>query len=97
MKPENLNFILGLTTLASVAVTVYNSLKRPQEISATKDAVFDERLKSVTDIVINLRDNHLHTLDQKFDKHVSDNQAYVEKDIAWKARMEALLENINKK
>jgi len=54
------------------------------------DALFNNRLDTMKDLFINLRDNHIHTLETKLDSHIADNQKYVESDIKWKARLETL-------
>lgn len=108
LTQEIITYLLGLAALVSIGFSVYNSLKKPQEKSAIDDAVFDvklnnlsstnsEKINSLEKLVINLRDNHIHSLDQKLDKHISDQQVSSLDQARWQGRVETLLENISKK
>lgn len=81
LTQEHISYIIGISTILTFGVTLYNSLKKPQEKSEIKEAVFDEKLKNIQinndiknkeikDVLINLRDNHLAHLDAKLDKHI---------------------------
>jgi len=70
LTQELITYIIGVTTLITMGITLYNSLKKPQDASNIKEAVFDEKFKNLTETVENLRDNHLAHLDQKIDKHI---------------------------
>lgn len=97
LSQEIITYILGLAALVSIGVSVYNSLKKPQEKSAIQDAVFGVKLQDLEKTVINLRDNHIHTIECKLDKHISDQQASFESNIRQMTRIETLLETIMNK
>lgn len=82
---ENISIAIQILTLGGIVFAIYNTFRKPQETSEINDAVFDEKIKSlsistetkidtVKELVINLRDNHLHTVENKIDKHISDSQ-----------------------
>lgn len=94
---ETLTFIIGIGTILSLIFTYQNSIKKPQEKGAITDARFDEKFKALNDIVVNLRDNHIHTLDQKLDAHIKENHDYCLKQSEQYGRIEGLLEQLLKK
>lgn len=97
LTQTTITYLLGLSALGSIGVTIYNSLKKPQEKSAITDAVFDIKFRDLEKVVINLRDNHIHTLDNKLDGHIKENQMKSIEDAKWQGRVEVLLENIARK
>ena len=108
LSQEALTYIIGILVIVGTAFSAFNFLRKPQERGEINDAVVDEKianLKLNTDekisglkeLILNLRDNHIHTLQSDLTNHISENRAYVEKDIAWKSRVEVLMENIGKK
>lgn len=97
LTQEIITYLLALSALVSIIFSIYNSFKKPQEKAEIKDAVFDVKFRSLESTVINLRDNHLHTLDTKLDAHISENQLKALSDAKWQSRIETLLEQLNKK
>jgi hypothetical protein len=95
MDTQDLIF-LGIAVISAVTAVVM-FIRKPQEKGELNDAVFDVKFDSLEKMVVNLRDNHIHTLQCDLSKHIADNQSYVEKDIAWKTRMEGILERFHKK
>lgn len=94
---EIITYALGISALISIGATVYNSLKNPQEKSDILDAILNEKFKNLQATVVNLRDNHIHTLESKLDSHIQENQLKYLQDAKWQGRVEVLLENIVKK
>lgn len=76
--PEIIYLIIAII---SALFGVIMFVRKPQEKSEVNDAVFDERFNSLKEIVVNMRDNHLHTLECKLDKHI-EKQIENEKIIA---------------
>lgn len=97
LTQENLSVSIQILTLAGIAWAVYNSLKKPQEKTEIKDAIFSEKLNGLEKMVVNLRDNHLHTLECKLDKHIEDNQMFILENTKSTTKMETLLEELLKK
>lgn len=89
---ENISIFIQVCTLIGIVFAVYLYFRKPQEKSEMNDALFNQRLDSMRELVINLRDNHIHTLESKLDSHIADNQKYVESDIKWKAKLETVIE-----
>lgn len=89
-------------------ITVVMSIKKPQFKSELIDAVFAEKFRNleinthekingVEKLVINLRDNHMHTIESKLDQHIKDNQISSEANIRQMTRIETLIEQVIKK
>lgn len=63
--------IIYLTIAVGSAVfAVFLYFKKPQEQEEIKSAVFEEKITSLRELVANLRDNHIHTIESKLDKHI---------------------------
>lgn len=92
-----LTYIIGLGTVLSFLFTWYNSIRKPQERSEVNDACFNERLSSLRETVISLRDNHLHSIEEKLDKHIAENQRDSIKNAKQMAKIETLLKEIIRK
>jgi hypothetical protein len=95
LDQETISYIIGITVLANVGLTVYNSLRKPQEKGETNDAVFCERMKNyenTTEKAIQLALNHSHTVESKLDSHIKESQTKGENDARWQGKVEALLE-----
>lgn len=60
---------LGIA-IVSALFGVIMWVRRPQEKSEVTDAVYAEKFSSLEKLVLNLRDNHLHTLEVKLDSHI---------------------------
>lgn len=88
----NLSTILQVITLVGIIFAVYKTFRQPQEKSETNDAVFNERFNTLDKTVCNLRDNHLHTLEQKLDKHIAENQMVAIETTRSLSKIETLLE-----
>lgn len=97
INQETLTFLIGIGTIFSFVFTYYNSIRKPQQKGEVVDARFDERFNALKDIVINLRDNHLHTMAEKLDKHIEDNQRTCLEQAKQMGKIEGLLEQIIKK
>jgi hypothetical protein len=92
-----LDIALKILTLLGVIFAVYLYFKKPQEDSQIKDVGFEKDLCSLEKMVVNLRDNHLHTLESKLDKHISENQMVAIETTRSLTRMETLMEQLLKK
>lgn len=68
----DISLIIQVCTLLGIGYAVYNSLQKPQQKGELTDAVFSEKFTQLDRELANLRDNHIHTLGQKLDKHISD-------------------------
>lgn len=82
----NLNTIIQICTLLGLIFAVYLYFRKPQEESFINDKVFEERMlhmreasrveiTGIKELVTNLRDNHLHTIESKLDGHIKDQHA----------------------
>jgi predicted Holliday junction resolvase-like endonuclease len=101
---ETLTFVLGIVAIISIIINVYNFIRKPQEKGAIIDARFeekfksiDEKFKTVSETIVNLRDNHIHTIDEKLDKHIEQNHNDCLEQAKQMTRIETLLEQIIKK
>lgn len=59
-----------MIAVGSVGVSFFMYFNKPKEKSAIVDAVFSEKLNTLEKTMTNIRDNHLHTLDEKMNKHI---------------------------
>lgn len=59
LTTSNIVFFLGVI---GVIFSVYNYFRNPQIKADTKDALMAQRLDSLSAQIINLRDNHIHSL-----------------------------------
>jgi hypothetical protein len=92
LDQETISYIIGITVLANVGLTIYNSIKKPQQKGEVTDAIFEQKISTLRDTVVNLRDNHLHTIESKLDLHI-DNQNKSELTMAKTiGRIETILE-----
>lgn len=64
LNPQNITFVIGLL---GILFTVYNKFTVPQINSDKTDALLMQQLSDLQTDVINLRDNHIHSLDVKLD------------------------------
>lgn len=71
---ENISIIIQITTLIGIIFAVYLYFRKPQEKSEINDEVFKVQFDALEKTVINLRDNHIHTLDEKLSKHICESQ-----------------------
>ena len=98
---ENLSTLLQIITLIGVIFAVYLYFRKPQETSAENDIRADEKYNALRDIVLNMRDNHLHTLESKIDTHIKESQDVAiigaEKMGRIEAKQDILLEFLSKK
>jgi hypothetical protein len=65
-------FIIQICTLLGIIWAVYNGVSKPQQKGELTDAVFSEKFTQLDRDLATLRDNHIHTLGQKLDKHIED-------------------------
>ncbi len=94
---STLTYIIGLGTILSFIFTWYNSIRKPQKKGEIQDAVFETKLNELTKTVSSLRDNHIHTIEQKLDKHIKENQRDSIALTKQMTRIETLLEQVIKK
>jgi hypothetical protein len=94
---QALTFLIGILTILSFIFTWWNAIKKPQIKSEVEDAKFNEKFKGLESIVLNMRDNHLHTLEVKIDKHIEENQRDCIDQTKQLSRIETLLEQLMKK
>jgi len=108
LTQEIINYALGIAALVSIGANLYSSIKKPQEQSEINDKIFDERMlnmkeafrvetSGLKELVTNLRDNHLHTIEEKMNKHI-ENQTINEREVAGKlggidAKLEILIKS----
>jgi hypothetical protein len=64
---ENIDLIVNIVTLIGVVFAVYLAVRKPQERSEITDAEMRKDIIALRVDLINLRDNHVHTLDTKLD------------------------------
>ena len=80
--PVNIMFGIGIL---SVLFNILQYIRKPQEKGEQNDAIFSvefknlektfsERFTQTDRDLANLRDNHIHTLEGKLDKHIDDQQ-----------------------
>lgn len=94
---EILQLIIGVLAIGGSVFGVFNFFRKPQEKAEIKDAVFDEKFNYLKEIVVNLRDNHIHTVDSKLDKHI-EKQDIFEREVCGKlGGIEAKIDMIIKK
>lgn len=97
LSQEIITYLLGLSAIVSIILAVWNAIKEPQKKSELSDAIFSEKFKSLEGIVVNLRDNHIHTLSKDLNDHIKA-QTESERQVCEKlVRIEVHLENILKK
>lgn len=92
-----LTFIIGIATIFSFVFTWYNSIRKPQQKAEVEDVRFQEKFQALEKVVLNLRDNHIHTIEQKLDKHITENQRDTILNTRQMTRIETLLEQLLKK
>lgn len=66
---QNITFALAMLTAIFV---VYNYFRNPQIISERSEFGFGIQLRNLEKELTNLKDNHLHTIDQKLDANVAE-------------------------
>lgn len=71
---ENIGLILQIATLLGIIFAIYSYFRKPQEQGEINDKVFDVKFDALEKTVINLRDNHIHSIAEKLDKHISESQ-----------------------
>lgn len=108
LSQQTITLLIGIGSLVTMVITVVMSIKKPQFKSELIDAVFAEKFKNLETnthekintlekVVINLRDNHIHTIESKLDQHIKDNQLNAESNIRQMTRIETLLEQVIRK
>lgn len=91
---EILQLIIAILAIGGSVFGVFNFFRKPQIKSEVNDAVFNEMVKglkketdikydSIKELVINLRDNHMHTIDLKLDKHIENDDSF-QRDVCGK-------------
>ncbi len=64
---ENITLAINILTLLGIIAGAWLYIRRPQEKSELTDVQMRAELTSLRSDLINLRDNHVHTLDTKLD------------------------------
>lgn len=57
-----------------------------------KDRALIDQVNELGKTVVNLRDNHVHTLETKLDTHIQDNQIKAINDAKWQGEMTGKME-----
>lgn len=65
LTPSNITFVLGLV---AILFSVYNSFRKPQIESDKTESLLSQSIARLQLDLTNLRDNHIHTLDQKIEE-----------------------------
>ena len=94
---ENISIVLQVATLVGIVFAVYLYFRTPQEKGEINDRLFQERLDNMQDLFINLRDNHIHTLETKLDRHIEESQNVALKGAEKMGSIEAKLDMLLKK
>ena len=94
---ENISLIIQIATLIGIGWAVYNSVRKPQEKGELIDAVFSERFTQFDRELANLRDNHIHTIDQKLSQHIEDQHKSEMNNIEKLSRLETKLDTLIRK
>lgn len=92
-----LDEILQIITIIGIIFAIYLYFRKPQEKSEMKDLEIDLKFNNLEKTVINLRDNHLHTIESKLDKHINENQMVAIETTRSLTRVETLMEQLLKK
>lgn len=67
LTSDNLGFLVGLGGLLTLLLSAYNSIRRPQIKSEVGDGIMSQQIKDLASQLINLRDNHIHTMQVSLD------------------------------
>lgn len=94
---ETLDIIIQVLTLGGIVFAVWLAVRKPQEKSEVNDAVFNERFVALEKMVTNLKDNHIHSLDQKLDGHIASTQMFMLETTRTTSKIETLVEQLLKK
>ena len=94
---ENISTLLQLLTLGGVIFAIYAYFRKPQEKGELIDAVFSERFTQFDRELANLRDNHIHTIDQKLSQHIEDQHKSEMNNIEKLSRLETKLDTLIRK
>lgn len=68
INSEQLVYIIGLFSLITMILQAYQSIVKPQNKAEKTDAILGQQLINLQRDLVNLRDNHVHTLGMKIDK-----------------------------
>ena len=92
-----LTYAIGIGTILTFCISLYNSLRKPQETSQTNDAVFNTELKNLTTKLDLIQNNDLHEIKGMFNAHVL-NQNTNEREVSDKlARLDTKIEMLMNK
>jgi hypothetical protein len=80
---QNISIVIQIATLLGIVFGVYAYFRKPQEKGELTDAVFAQRFTQFDRDLANLRDNHIHTISEKLDKHI-DSQSTNDREVAGK-------------
>lgn len=100
---EKIDIIYLAIALVSALFGVIMWVRKPQEKSEMNDAVFEEKIcavkketdlkyDNVKELVVNLRDNHIHTLSTELRNHISESQTVAITGAERMGRIEAKLD-----
>lgn len=68
INSEQLVYIIGIFSLITMILQAYNTIIKPQNKADKDDALLGQQLLNLQRDLINLRDNHVHSLDVKIDQ-----------------------------
>ena len=71
LTPQNIMFVLGIM---GVIFGVYHYFKTPQINSQIVEALLNEKFEALSKEIQNLKDNHIHTLENKIADNKTDIQ-----------------------
>ena len=71
LTPQNIMFVLGIM---GVIFGVYHYFKNPQINSQIVEALLKEKFEALSKEIQNLKDNHIHTLENKIADNKTDIQ-----------------------
>lgn len=60
-----ITFVIGI---GGLIFTIYNYFRNPQITSDKNDALMEQRIQNIELSIVNLRDNHIRSLDVKLDE-----------------------------
>lgn len=67
LTADNLVYLIGMTSLLTLLLQAYNAITRPQIKSEKNEGLMSLQIKELAAQMINLRDNHIHTMQVSLD------------------------------
>lgn len=85
---ENIMFAVNMV---GIIFLVYNSFRTPQIRSEENDSIFALRLDTLEDKLVNLRDNHVHTLDVRIQEQSKNVETIMQSLVRLETKLEERL------